>query len=110
MLRGAVYDVAVDLRKGSPTFGQWVGETLSGENKLAMWVPTGFAHGFIPLEDRTLVYYKSTAHYVPEAERALAYDDPTVGVEWPMEPAIIAEKDTVAPRLADAEYNFPYEG
>ena len=106
---GAVFDVAVDLRKGSPTFGQWVGRTLCGENGLALWIPPGFAHGFVALEDQTYVYYKCTAVHTPEAERALSYKDPSVAIAWPLEPAIVSEKDAQAPLLAEAEYNFTYE-
>ncbi len=106
---GSVFDVAVDLRRGSPTFGKWVGRTLSGENGLALWIPAGFAHGFIALEDETLVYYKCTAAHAPEAERSLSYNDPQVGIEWPLEPTIVSEKDAHAPPLQQAEYNFVYQ-
>ncbi len=105
-IRGAVYDVAVDLRKNSPTFSKWVGYTLSAENGLALWIPPGFAHGFLALEDDTTVYYKCTNVYTPHAERALAYNDPTVGIEWPFEPIHISEKDAAAPPLDQAEFNF----
>ena len=105
-IRGAVYDVAVDLRKNSPTFSKWVGYTLSAENGLALWIPPGFAHGFLALEDNTTVYYKCTNVYTPQAERALAYNDPTVGIEWPIEPLHISEKDAAAPYLNQAEFNF----
>ncbi|MBX7259497.1 MAG: dTDP-4-dehydrorhamnose 3,5-epimerase [Candidatus Hydrogenedentes bacterium] len=105
---GAVFDVAVDLRRGSPTFGKWVGRTLSGENCLAMWIPSGFAHGFVALEDRTYVYYKCTAFWTPELERSLAYDDPAIGIEWPIPATLISPKDARAPRLDSAEYNFEY--
>ncbi|MFA6241871.1 MAG: dTDP-4-dehydrorhamnose 3,5-epimerase [Candidatus Hydrogenedentales bacterium] len=106
VLCGAVFDVAVDLRRGSPTFGKWVGRTLSGENCLAMWIPVGFAHGFVALEERTLVYYKCTEFWTPELERSLAHDDPTVGVSWPIAPSSISPKDAQAPKLDLAEYNF----
>ena len=105
---GAIFDVAVDLRKGSPTFGQWVGRELSDKNCLCMWVPAGFAHGFIALEENTLVYYKSTAVYTPQSERSLSYQCPRVGIEWPVEPASVSAKDAVAPNLDAAEYNFDY--
>ena len=108
-LRGAIFDVAVDLRKGSPTFGKWVARTLSAENNLALWVPAGFAHGLLALEDDTLVYYKCTEMHTPKCERALSYRDPAIGIEWPFEPTEITEKDANAPLLADAEYNFAYE-
>jgi len=106
---GSVFDVGVDLRQGSPTFGRWFGHVLNSENRLALWFPSGFAHGFVALEDSSLVYYKCTHIHTPEAERSLLYDDPDVGIEWPIGPTIISKKDAEAPRLADADYNFIYE-
>lgn len=103
---GSIFDVAVDLRKGSATFGKWAGRTLSAENGLSMWVPVGFAHGFIALEDDSLVLYKCTGSYAPQAERSLRYDDPTVSIDWPLEPTCVSPKDAEAPLLADAEYDF----
>lgn len=110
VLNGSVYDVAVDLRRGSPTFGKWVGRTLSAENLVGLWVPVGFAHGFIALEDDSLVLYKCTSLYEPASERSLAYNDSDVGIDWPMAPAIISEKDAAAPKLVEAEYNFQFDG
>ncbi|MBN2311018.1 MAG: dTDP-4-dehydrorhamnose 3,5-epimerase [Candidatus Hydrogenedentes bacterium] len=107
---GAVFDVAVDLRRGSPTFGRWIGQTLSAENGLALWVPEGFAHGFVALEDDTYVYYKCTGTHAPEAERALRYNDPDVGVDWPTAPTVISDKDAAAPLLGEVETNFTYPG
>jgi dTDP-4-dehydrorhamnose 3,5-epimerase len=109
-VQGSVFDVAVDLRRGSPTFGKWVGRTLSGEDSKALWVPVGFAHGFVALEDDSYVWYKCTGAHAPEAERSLRYSDPTVGVEWPIEPTVISQKDAEAPLLADADYDFVHEG
>ncbi len=105
---GAIYDVAVDLRKGAPTFGQWVGRELNDENRLALWIPPGFAHGFVALADHTLVFYKCTATHHPEAERALRWDDPQLGIRWPLKPTTVSDKDAAAPGLAQAEYNFTY--
>lgn len=102
--RGAAFDVAVDLRASSPTFGKWVGVELSAANKRMLWVPEGFAHGFLTLEDDTDFLYKCTAPYAPQSEHTLAWDDPTVGIEWPklgMEP-IISDKDACGTSLADA--------
>lgn len=99
---GAVFDVAVDLRQSSPTFGQWVGVELSAANKRMFWVPEGFAHGFLTLEDDTDFLYKCTAPYAPQSEFTLAWDDPQVGIEWPvtgMEP-LISEKDARGLSLA----------
>jgi dTDP-4-dehydrorhamnose 3,5-epimerase len=101
---GAVFDVAVDLRKSSPTFGKWVGVELSAENKRMFWVPEGFAHGLLTLEDNTDFLYKCTAPYAPQSEHTLAWDDPAVGIAWPdlgIDP-IISDKDTRGTSLADA--------
>ena len=102
--RGAVFDVAVDLRRSSATFGKWVGVELSAANKRMFWVPEGFAHGFVTLEDNTDFLYKCTAPYAPQSEYTLAWDDPAVGVEWPLAglDPIISAKDKVGLALADA--------
>ena len=100
---GAVFDVAVDLRQSSPTFGQWVGVELSAENKRMFWVPEGFAHGFLTLADDTNFLYKCTAPYAPQSEFTLAWDDPAVGIEWPVAwiDPIISDKDARGLALAD---------
>lgn len=85
VVSGAVFDAIVDLRRSSPTFGQWTGVTLSAENKRMFWVPEGFAHGFLTLEDNTDFLYKCTSAYLPQNEHSLAWDDPEVGIEWPLE-------------------------
>ncbi len=85
VVNGAVFDAIVDLRQSSPTFGQWTGVTLSAENKRMFWVPEGFAHGFLTLEDDTDFLYKCTSAYLPQNEHSLAWDDPEVGIEWPLE-------------------------
>lgn len=100
---GAVFDVAVDLRASSPSFGQWVGVELSAANKRMFWVPEGFAHGFLTLEDDTDFLYKCTAPYAPQSEFTLAWDDPAVGIEWPvagLDP-IISDKDARGLALAE---------
>jgi dTDP-4-dehydrorhamnose 3,5-epimerase len=107
---GSVFDAAVDLREGSPTFGKWVGRTLRADHGEALWVPVGFAHGFLALETDTLVLYKCTSSWKPEAERSLHYADPDVGIEWPFPPEAVSEKDAIAPSLREAEYNFTFEG
>ena len=84
VVRGAVFDAIVDLRRSSPTFGQWTGAVLSAENKRMFWVPEGFAHGFLTLEDDTDFLYKCTSAYLPQNEHSLAWDDPEVGIEWPL--------------------------
>lgn len=109
VIRGSVFDVAVDLRRSSPTFGRWVGEILSAENKLQLWIPAGFAHGFLVLEDDTEFVYKCTDYYAPEHQRALRWDDPRVGIRWPLEPGRIpklSSRDAAALFLEDAEL-FP---
>ncbi|HOJ31950.1 MAG TPA: dTDP-4-dehydrorhamnose 3,5-epimerase [Candidatus Hydrogenedentes bacterium] len=108
VLRGAAFDVAVDLRRGSPTFGKWMGMILKECDSLALWIPAGFAHGFLALEDNTTMLYKGTTPHVPEAERTLSYRCPRVGVVWPFEPRIISPKDENAPDLDHAEINFTY--
>lgn len=110
VIQGSIFDVAVDIRRGSPTFGQWVGQVLSAENRVALWVPVGFAHGFLSLEDDTLVFYKCTTIHAPQAERAFRYNDPAVGIDWPFEPKLVSRKDAEAPLLAEADYNFEWQG
>ena len=105
VVRGAVFDAVVDLRRSSPTFGKWTGVVLSAENKRMFWVPEGFAHGFLTLEDDTDFLYKCTAPYAPQHEASLAWDDPAVGIEWPLdgiEPKLSA-KDAVGVPLADVK-------
>jgi dTDP-4-dehydrorhamnose 3,5-epimerase len=100
VLRGEVFDAAVDIRVGSPTFGRWTGATLSAENKRQLWVPEGFAHGFVVTSDEALFYYKCTAYYHRESDRSLLWNDPEVGVEWPVAEPVLSDKDRNAPRLA----------
>jgi dTDP-4-dehydrorhamnose 3,5-epimerase len=101
---GEVFDVAVDLRKNSPTFGRWAGTILSAENKRMMWVPEGFAHGFLVLSESADFLYKTTDYYAPAHERCVIWNDPTIGIKWPLagEP-VLAAKDVAGKRLADAE-------
>jgi len=108
-LHGAIFDVAVDIRRGSATFGNWIGRTLEADAGKAMWLPEGFAHGFMALEPETIVYYKCTAPYTPHAERVFAYNDPEVAVHWPAAPEHVSERDAAAPPLAKAETNFVYK-
>ena len=103
VVSGAVFDVAVDMREGSPTFGQWVGEILSAENKRQLWVPEGFAHGFYVLTDEAEFTYKCTDYYNPKAEHSLIWNDETVRIEWPLEgEPSLSEKDLAGKVLADA--------
>ncbi len=103
--QGAAFDVAVDIRKGSPTFGQWVGAELSAANQRQMWIPEGFAHGFLALEDDTHFLYKTTDFYAKDCERAVRWDDPAIGIEWPSAaaPLRLTGKDAEAPLLRDAD-------
>lgn len=107
VVAGEVFDVAVDLRRSSPTFGRWVGETLSAQNRRMMWVPEGFAHGFLVLSDVAEFLYKTTAYYAPEHERTLLWNDPAIGVTWPLDGApVLKPKDAAGTPLASAE-TFP---
>ncbi|MFO3722740.1 dTDP-4-dehydrorhamnose 3,5-epimerase [Pseudomonas sp. HLMP] len=104
VVEGEVYDVAVDLRRSSPTFGRWVGAHLSAENKHQLWIPEGFAHGFIVLSETAEFLYKTTDYYAPAHERCLAWDDPDVAIQWPWvgEP-LLSDKDKVGKLLGDAD-------
>jgi dTDP-4-dehydrorhamnose 3,5-epimerase len=105
---GEVFDVAVDIRHGSPTFGKWVGDVLSGENHRQLWVPPGFAHGFCVLSDTADFLYKCTDYYYPEDEGSIIWNDTDLGIEWPLENPVLSEKDANAPKLADiAENDLP---
>jgi dTDP-4-dehydrorhamnose 3,5-epimerase len=101
VLDGEVFDVAVDVRVGSPTFGQWVGEALSGETHRQMYIPSGFAHGFCVLSESALLMYKCTDFYHPESELGIAWSDPTLGIAWPISEPILSEKDASAKTLRD---------
>ena len=105
VVRGEVFDVAVDIRKSSLTFGQWVGETLSADNTRQMWVPEGFAHGFVVLSETAEFLYKTTDYYAPEHERCIAWNDPSIAIHWPLGgvPALSA-KDQQGKALAEAEH------
>tara|TARA_B100000809_G_scaffold103162_1_gene101822 strand:+ start:407 stop:940 length:534 start_codon:yes stop_codon:yes gene_type:complete len=108
VIRGEVYDVAVDIRASSPTFGQWVGRILSEQNKELFWIPPGFAHGFLVLSDEADFVYKCTDYYTPGDEYAIRWDDPDLAIEWPLDSITLnlSEKDTRAPFLKDAKL-FP---
>lgn len=109
--RGAIFDVAVDIRRGSPTYGKWAGFTLSADNGAQLYIPKGFAHGFVTLEADSEIVYKCSEYYAPEAEGALRWDDPDIGIEWPIKGnAILSEKDASAPLLADLCSPFAFEG
>lgn len=101
---GEVFDVAVDMRRTSPTFGKWAGVILSGENKSQLWVPEGFAHGFVVLSETAEFLYKTTDYWDPASERSLLWNDPVLGIEWPLDGApLLAAKDVAGKTLAEAE-------
>lgn len=104
VVAGEVFDVAVDLRRSSPTFGQWVGEILSAENKKQLWIPAGFAHGFVVLSDSAEFLYNTTDYWAPEFERCIVWNDPTLGIAWPItgEP-VLSEKDARGVQFTAAE-------
>ena len=104
VVQGEVFDVAVDLRRTSPTFGQWVGVHLSADNHRQLWVPPGFAHGFVVLSDSAEFLYKTTDYWYPEHERSLLWNDPAIGIDWPLDgPPLLAAKDAAGKLLAEAE-------
>jgi dTDP-4-dehydrorhamnose 3,5-epimerase len=105
VVRGEVFDVAVDIRRSSPHFGQWIGRVLSAENKEIFWVPPGFAHGFLVLSDVADFVYKCTDYYAPGDEYAIRWDDPGLGIDWPGDalPPKVSDKDLAAPLLKDAK-------
>ena len=106
--RGAIYDVAVDLRRGSPTYGQWEGHVLDDEGHRQLWVPVGFAHGFQVLSEVADVAYKLTSLYDPETEAEIAWNDPDVGIEWPVDDPLLSDRDKAAPRLAEVAAELPF--
>jgi dTDP-4-dehydrorhamnose 3,5-epimerase len=112
VLHGSIYDVAVDLRVGSPSYGKWVAVTLTAEGGEQILVPRGFAHGYCTLEDNTEVAYKVDDYYAPDCERGLIWDDPTLGIGWPVAPAdaVLSDKDCKLPRFADFTSPFRYDG
>lgn len=105
VIAGEIFDVAVDLRRNSPTFGKWIGDFLSAENKRMLWVPPGFAHGFFVTSSSAELLYKATDYYAPEWERTIAWDDPTINIRWPIqnEAPILSAKDRTGKSFLDAE-------
>lgn len=110
VVSGEIYDVAVDMRPGSPWFGHWTGEVLSAENRRQIYIPPGFAHGYLVLSAEAVVLYKCTEFWRPDCERGVRWDDPDIGISWPAEPEILARRDLEWPRLQDipAEHLPPY--
>jgi len=112
VLRGSIFDVAVDLRAGSPSYGRWIAATLTAKGGEQIFVPRGFAHGYCTLEDDTVVAYKVDDYYAPECERGLAWDDPALKIDWPVSPAdaVLSDKDRKLPGFADFASPFRYDG
>lgn len=110
ILRGEVFDVAVDIRRGSPTFGQWVGTTLSSDTFRMLYIPAGFAHGFCVISEQADVVYKMSTEYAPEQERGVIWNDPAIGIIWSVTQPILSAKDLTLPLLAEADINFDYAG
>lgn len=109
--RGTIFDVVVDIRKGSPTYGEWLGIELSEENKKQLLIPKGFAHGFMTLMEDVEVQYKVDEPYAPDCDRGIVWNDPAIGIKWPIAiKPVLSEKDEKAPRLVDVENNFVFGG
>ena len=106
VVRGEVFDIAVDIRRSSPTFGQWIGEILSTENKRQLWIPQGFAHGFFTLSETAEILYKASNEYVPHLERTIRWDDKILSIEWPTQTPLLSPRDQRGQSLSDAEV-FP---
>lgn len=109
-IKGRIWDVAVDIRKGSPTYSKWVAVELSEDNKKMFWIPPGFLHGFVALEDNTEIIYKVTKEYSKEHDRGIFWNDPEINIKWPIDNPILSEKDKALPLLKEAENNFVYRG
>ncbi|BBJ00667.1 dTDP-4-dehydrorhamnose 3,5-epimerase [Ferrigenium kumadai] len=103
VVRGAVFDVAVDLRRSSPTFGQWAGTELSEDNQRQLWIPPGFAHGFVVLSESADFLYKTTDYYAPEHERCVIWNDPDIGIDWPLRNPLLSGKDQAGRAFTEAE-------
>lgn len=110
VLSGEIFDVAVDLRRGSPTYGKWIGVTLRAGEHQMLYVPEGFAHGFQALTEDVRVAYKVTCEYAPQEDRGIAWNDPDLGIEWPIPEPVLSQKDGSFPRLKDADNTFEYRG
>ncbi|GAB5045802.1 dTDP-4-dehydrorhamnose 3,5-epimerase [Thermodesulfovibrio sp. TK110] len=106
-IKGRIWDVAVDIRKGSPTYGKWVSALLSEENKYMLWIPPGFAHGFVALEDCEVIY-KCTEEYDPALDKGIIWNDSEISIKWPLSQPVLSKKDAILPELKEAENNFVY--
>ena len=109
MVKGKVFDVAVDVRQNSPTYGQWEGVTLSEENHHMLYIPPGFAHGFCVMSPEVEFVYKVTAEYDPETYRGVIWNDPDIGIDWPISDPVLSNRDAELPQLKDVDNNFVYD-
>lgn len=109
VIRGEIFDVAADIRRGSPTYSRWIGVQLSGDNRRMLYVPAGFAHGFCTLSDEAYVVYKVTSEYAPEVDRGVRWDDPELSISWPTRQPNLSPKDARLPLLRDADNEFQFE-
>jgi dTDP-4-dehydrorhamnose 3,5-epimerase len=107
-LQGEIFDVAVDIRKGSPTYGRWVGMTLSADQFRMIYIPVGFAHGFCVLSEEAIVSYKVTEEYAPEQDRGIIWNDPDIGIQWPIREPVLSTKDAQLPPLEEADNDFKF--
>jgi dTDP-4-dehydrorhamnose 3,5-epimerase len=107
-ISGKILDVGVDIRKGSPHYGKWLGVELDGEKNEMLYVPPGFAHGFSVLSETAVVFYKVTSPYAPQADRGIRFNDPVIGIDWKVDPPVLSPKDAAHPGLADCDNNFAY--
>lgn len=110
VIRGEIFDVSVDIRRRSPTYGRWVGVVLSGTNARMLYVPVGFAHGFCVLSDEAGVVYKVTEEYAPDLDRGIIWNDPDLAIAWPVQNPVVSERDASLPTLRHADHNFVFEG
>ena len=111
-LRGRIFDVAVDIRQKSPTYGKWLGLELSADNGKQLFIPAGFAHGFVTLEPDCEIAYKVSDYYAPDCDGGIAWDDPTINIQWPIDNVtpVLSDKDAGLPKLKDIDVDFPYDG
>lgn len=109
VIKGKIFDVAIDIRKNSPTYGKWVGEVLSDDNHKSLYIPEGFAHGFCSLSEESILLYKVTNEYSKEYERGIVWNDPALNIEWPIEKPIVSDRDKKLPSLAKLDNDFIYK-
>lgn len=109
VIKGSIFDVAVDIREGSPYYGRWVSQILTENDRFMLWIPEGFAHGFLSLQDNTVVLYKNTKEYEPSVDKGIIWNDPEIAINWPIKDPILSAKDSKHPLFREAEKNFLFE-